>query len=626
MKTFPPKPGARYTIGHHTYEVVSIADDQISLCSLVNQYRRYLDHATFSTLEQRGEITLKQRAPVDYNMAANYLSLSEKDKKSYNTKLRYVCTALEKFGGRLPVKETKELIYVIRNETQDDTPPAYSTLARWVSIYLTNARNPLTLLRQKNRGQSKRVNQRAEELSKHYVETSYLTLERPSMKHSHELFKGHIAAENKTRFSEQLPTINPLSYSTFKRRIHKMDNSYKDTKRFGKKASRKLNKFGGHLYMSQNPFDTTFDSQVMDVMVVDSEGVAIGRPTLSAHLNPLTRRCCGWDISLGAPCAEKMMRATVRAIASNGKMSTITSDNGAEIFNIWAQSTFNLLGIKTDYVPIGDPDAKAHIERFFGTVNSSFCHNLPGTTKSSPTDRGDYPSEEKACLTIENLREIFKDWVDVYHDTWHSGIFTSPHLKHDSIVKEILPPEQPSEEELKTLCMSIWRVRITAGRVTKKGLFWTGPGLPEIARRLKKNEKAIVYFNPCDLGTVWVAHPNSPDEWHPAEGTRADYQQGLTLSDHDLILEALRSEKVTFNHDIASEKLYRLAEKIQNMRKKAGKKKSKKQKSDLDESAGHAAIEQPILVASVDITDLAEHQKTYVTYRQPADEDDKNGE
>ncbi|WP_369987825.1 hypothetical protein [Pseudomonas xanthosomatis] len=563
MNTCTPKTGAKYKLDGLIYEVISINDDQISLCCSTNQQRRYLDHQTFSGLEIRGKLSLQERAQTDLSLSANYLALPIKKQEKYKRRLHYVKTCLEKLGGTMPVAATKKLIAEIASITGDNHPPKYSTLAFWRHIYLSSMRNPFCLLPSPSPQRAKRTEVTSEHWLKHYLDTVYLTLERPSLKHAYTLFKGHIQAENKLRMQQDLPSICTPSYSTFRRRALKIDRYHCACRRFGPKQAQRMNKFSGHLFSSSGPNDATqYDTQIMDVLV--TQGNFRGRPSLSVHLSPSDRFCSGWDISLGAPCAEKMLRATIRAIVNQGKMSTIVADNGSEIANKLVQNFCSFVGIVIDYTPPGDPDAKAYIERFFNTVNSSFCHNLPGTTKSSPSDRGDYPSDERACMTIDDLREAFALWLDAYHDTWHEGILNSPRLKREKLRESYPPPEGMSEYDLKNLCLGVWRMRISGGRVKKLGLQWTGPGLPQISQNLKIGEKALVFYNPCNLGKVWVAHPDSPRDWLPAYAIRADYQEDLTLSDHVAIREQLRLEKRAFDSSIAVQKLYSLHLTIEN--------------------------------------------------------------
>ncbi|KAB0496571.1 hypothetical protein [Pseudomonas vancouverensis] len=575
MSISEPKVGAQYRLDGQVYEIVSIDGSDIAMCSLIHQYRRFIDRDMFASMEQKGKLILHQRAPIDISPAARFASMPELQQKMARTHFAYALECLENLDGRLPRIAGEAMIKRVADRIQDDDRPSLSSVRRWKKRLSDNNCNPLSLLRLAPKPRPKRLPTCAEELIQHYIDTVYLQRERPSITHAYKLLKGHIAKENRDRAKYSTERLKVPSYATFRRRILQKDSYYVTQKREGTKSARRKNKFSGHLYIDDDPYSVTlFDSHKMNVCVKDHRTGVVGRPVLSAHIVPATRENSGWDISLGAPCAEKMMRATIRAIIKNGKMAGIGGDHGSEILNNWTITTFKTLGINPNYVPIDDPDAKAMIERFFGTVSTGFTNNLPGTTKGSPEALGDYSSKEYACLTLEQLRTAYESWLEVYHNTWHEELYTSPAQKKIQLCSLAPPAEQYTEEELKDLCVSRWYLRLDGGRVYTKHLSWFGAGLPEVRQKLKRDQKAVVYYNPCDLGTVWVAHPETPDDRHPATATDPDYQNGLTLSDHELVVAQLLQERNNFNADIALIKLYELNEYVKAC-KESSQKKSK---------------------------------------------------
>ncbi len=60
-------------------------------------------------------------------------------------------------------------------------------------------------------------------------------------------------------------------------------------------------------------------------------------------------------------------------------------------------------------------------------------HTLPGTTFSNIKEKGDYPSEKKACLTLNELEK----WITIaitkyYHLRLHTGISQTPMKLYES--------------------------------------------------------------------------------------------------------------------------------------------------------------------------------------------------
>ncbi|WP_439253907.1 hypothetical protein [Pseudomonas monteilii] len=567
MEISIPRVGAQYKLDALIYEVISICDDTIALCSLVHSYRRFIDHTTFAAMEERGTLRLHQRAMTDCSREARMRSLPEDVVAEARWKANLLEKCLSKFGGKLPADETKQYL---RSLAQQPTPyrvPSYSTLAAWKKKYLANSGDPYCLLQARRPRRKKQFPAETEKLINHYINTVYLKLERPTTQHTYKLFRGEMLHNNHGRHSSGAMLLTIPSYATFRRRINALDRYLVASRRFGPKAAERLNKSGGHLYVANElGAVTNFDTTPLDIIVVDGDGKVLGRPTLSIHIDLATRMIVGWDIGQGAPCAEKMIRATMMAIINYGKMSAICSDHGKECFNKWAQTSCELLGITLDYVPVGNSDAKAFIERFFKTANLGIIHNLPGTTKSSPRERGDYPSEQRACFTIDNVREIFGTWLEIYHDTYHDELLTTPRKKYEMMQTLLPPPQRYEQSELKNLFLASWRLRLHRGRVQYRRLIWSGKGVPEVAQRLRPGQKAIVHYDPCDLGLVWVSHPDSPMDWHTAYATNPQYQTGLTLSEHLTLLSSLNMEKLKFNNDSACERLYLLSARIQEIK------------------------------------------------------------
>jgi putative transposase len=59
-------------------------------------------------------------------------------------------------------------------------------------------------------------------------------------------------------------------------------------------------------------------------------------------------------------------------------------------------------GIRLDHRPVGRPHFGGHIERLIGTMMGA-VHLLPGTTFSDVKQKGCYPSEARAILTLSEL-------------------------------------------------------------------------------------------------------------------------------------------------------------------------------------------------------------------------------
>ena len=115
-----------------------------------------------------------------------------------------------------------------------------------------------------------------------------------------------------------------------------------------------------------------------------------------------------------------------------GKPNIIHVDNGSDFHSNALIRGCLQHGIKIEYRPIGKPHYGGIIERVIGTM-MKLVHTIPGTTFSNIKEKGDYPSENKACLTLSELEK----WLIIaitkyYHLRLHTGISQTPLKLYES--------------------------------------------------------------------------------------------------------------------------------------------------------------------------------------------------
>lgn len=83
-------------------------------------------------------------------------------------------------------------------------------------------------------------------------------------------------------------------------------------------------------------------------------------------------------------------------------------DNGMEFHGNDLDSVAYDLGIRIQFCPKHQPRFKGVVERYLGTCNRFFAHQLPGTSLSRWHLRGDYDPLKHAVLIIGvNWREDY---------------------------------------------------------------------------------------------------------------------------------------------------------------------------------------------------------------------------
>ncbi|MDT4812437.1 Integrase core domain protein [compost metagenome] len=580
-------PGAQYSFNNDIYEVVT-SSDLITLRSINTKLHRHIGINDFAAMLANKTITKYQNAPIDLTSAPLLLALDERHQARYIRRHTYIQKLEHLFAGSLPRGKTNLAIQSIAAEIKDPKPPNYSTVYNWKKIFDENNRNPLALIRSEpNRPRGNLLSEETHELIQHFIHTEFFKAERASAKTIHKLICGEIQNINLERSKYTADFLKVPSYSTLRRAIMKLDGYLVDSHRHSRNFVTKKYHFGVKTEVAESLYgQAQGDTALMNLFVVDEHGIVMGRPILSAILDLGCRACTGWDISLGAPNAESFIKAIKMAVeakpegAIGGKMEELVVDNGPEVRNDRVKLIARLLGIELRYVPPGQPNAKAFIERFFRTVDTGLTHFIPGTTKSNPLEREDYDSTKQATLTLDELRAIFKRWLDeVYHETIHSSLHMSPKQALKKMSENHIPPERFSRDDLDFACLCSKRRTITGGRTQIFNLTWTGASLPDLARRLGK-KLAIVYYDPTNLGTVWTAHPEEPRHLFPAFATNPQYQEGLSLQSHNAVKERLAEEGKEFTNTAAHQALREIYSEISEISKSSQKPKdSQKPKS-----------------------------------------------
>lgn len=542
MSPLAPRVGAQYRIDGVTAEIIHVDEELVTLRHLSYHTTFHYRYDLFLTdLGNRNIIEIAS-PPGSGSKALAFLNADDPKVIEAKRKFHYVSKALDAFGGTLPVKPTEQLIADIHLQLNDAHPPCYSTLYKWIKIYKDTNFDRFSLLKSKSRlPRGAQVDGEIEDIIDHYIKTYYLNTRCVSQARIFAFVDAEIIKINLNRHTYSEHLLMRPSISTVRRRIKKCCHYDTDLKRHGRAyaekkhhQSRFLPEPGEVLYLAE------MDSHLLKTQLIDEEGNVLKIPAWATVIFEVkTRMVVGWELSLTPPCAEKSVRALKSAVLyipgeeyRRGKMLFLLSDNGTEFKNLWFASFVDHLGIIEGYAPPASPNARARGERFFKTFES-WLQEQPGSTSSSATDRADHIPDKHPFLTIEKVAYYFGKWVEtVYHTTYHRTLKKPPLVAWEHAMKNRLPPEKFCLDALDKLSRKVVYSKITHGRVHFLRLSWTGANLPEISARLYGKE-AICYYDPGDLGTIWVAHPSDPYNPVPAEATYPEYQNGLTLTEHE---------------------------------------------------------------------------------------------
>jgi putative transposase len=135
-------------------------------------------------------------------------------------------------------------------------------------------------------------------------------------------------------------------------------------------------------------------------------------------------------------------------------------------------------------------------------------HRLPGTTFSNTQERGDYPSEELASLTLEEIESFVLRWVvDVYHQKTHRGLYGKTPIEIWRTGEIGRTPRMPNDLDALEAVLGMRRsARVHHYGIELDSQQYHCPELGELARRLGPEARVDVRFRD-ELGYVWVHDP-----------------------------------------------------------------------------------------------------------------------
>ena len=607
-----PSVGSQYIVNGRIMQVIHVDEVVVTLRDLERTATRTLTIDAMLTEVSHQTIVPFARPPGAGSNALAFLNPQDPQVIAATRKHRYVDAVEKEQGGSLPVKATKALIERLSLEMGDPSPPSYNSVYKWTKRYRKHNRDRFCLLKEKSylpRG--KRLDPQVEKIIQEIIKQEYET-QPPSKPISiHRYIDGQITLINRLREGYSTRLLKTPSLSTVQRKIKKQCKLTTDLARYGADY---VKKYHHSSKFSDEPLELLelceIDNHLLDIVIIDEKGNCLGKILwLTIIFEIKTRNVIGWELSTAYPCAEKTIRALKKALLAvpgeerrRGKPIYLCSDNGTEFVNTIIRSFLDRLGILYERGPPYTPNSRARIERFFETFEL-WLHEQPGSTMLTLIERQYYDSEGEAAFTEVSMNRHVEDWIeDVYHQRPHRTLNMPPAVAWERAMNNHLPPEKFTEEALDTLCRGVQTATISAaGRVQFLCLSWYGAGLQEIRSKLKKKQLVTCYYNPLDLGVIWVAHPDDSRSPEPAYATNPEYQNGLTLTEHNLLHKQYLVAGREFDASVANVALLllrqRMAKEYEESRKLRSNAKSDKNTdllndTDLDNLATMAVPEE----------------------------------
>lgn len=280
------------------------------------------------------------------------------------------------------------------------------------------------------------------------------------------------------------------------------------------------------------------DHTQVDVILVDEEHrIPIGRPWITVAIDVFSRMVAGYYVSFDPPGALGTGLCIARAILPKrsdletleldvewpcqGIPAVIHADNAKEFRGRMLENACIEYGISLQFRPVRRPRYGGHIERLLGSLLSEI-HALPGSTFSSPADRGNYDSEKHAALTLSEFERWLANLVGGrYHNDFHTEIGTTPLRRYrEGILGDgarpgigalpvVRDPERLRLDFLPYLRRTVQPYGVMVDNIVYYADVlqrWIGAADPE---NLRRKRRFVFRRDPRDVSFLWFYDPDA---------------------------------------------------------------------------------------------------------------------
>ena len=331
------------------------------------------------------------------------------------------------------------------------------------------------------------------------------------------------------------------------------------------------------------------DHTVVDIIIVDPiDRLPIGRPYITIAIDIYSRCIAGFVLSLEPPSAvsvglclthiamDKTPWLALLGIDASwpiyGKPELIHVDNGSDFHSEALTRGCAQHGIKIEYRPPGKVHYGGIVERIIGTM-MKLVHDLPGTTFSNIVERGKYPSDTKACLTLAELEHWFIITITkYYHCKLHKGIEEIPIKRYEAglaLMKQAgkkLISINNAKSFLIDFLPIIYR-SLKRNGFTLDHIVYYSNALSSFIVNKDKYGKLLIRRDPRDLSRIYVHLPE--EQGYLEVSYRNISNPAISLFEHRIALKRIRAANKEQVHEVA---LFKAIDEIRDIVAKASTK------------------------------------------------------
>ncbi|CAM4081780.1 DDE-type integrase/transposase/recombinase [Bordetella pseudohinzii] len=523
-------------------ELLNLSPDEVHGKWLSGQW--HVDPASLGTMASATYVA----TPRDFS------TYSDHQQQVATRKLKYLQAVSPDTNRYEPVR-WKQLIDLHASQIGDENPPCSSSVQNWWRKYRVTKSIDALIPRKGGRASGRAAS--SYEIFEQAVAEVFLTLEKQPKVAVFERVSRHFATVNAARPSDQ-QLICPAR-STVYRWLNGLRQDIVDGARLGADAARAKYRIAlGGLRVDGVLERVEIDHTPLDLIVIDGETqLPLGRPWLTMAIDKASRFPMGFYLGLNTPNAHAVLQCLTRSILpktkwlaqypeikgswpAHGIPDLIAIDNGMDLHSSALEKACQEIGVQMLFCGARTPEHKGSIERFFRTMNQGLIHRLPGTTFSGVMQRGDYPSEDKAAITLELAHQLLTQWiVDIYAIRRVKCLGGSPLEKWSELsVKRVIElPQNP--EQLDVIAgIPATRTLFHYG-IELAGLHYNNIPLQEIRRRHGKSVPVDLKFYDQTVDHVHVFDPDAK-HYLRVPSVRAEYTKGLNREMHMRLRELAR--------------------------------------------------------------------------------------
>jgi putative transposase len=415
------EPGAKVNWGGRTYEVVNVTAETAFLVGKDNRWTR-LPLPLFRTLVDEGQLTQEAdpiAAAADAEADERWMTASEE--------------------ARAEAVRREKLLALLKEGVRSANGLVSRTADRWNAAYMDakarfNGRGIIGLLPKERSGnRNRRIEEEVAADLDAAIEELYKTKgRRPKMRTAYRTYRAR----------QRRLKRHAVAYETF--RLHVGWHSLEDLvrEREGAKAAYAHERRFWRLEW-QTPMHGQFplqfvhlDHTELDIDLVDSEGVELGRPWLTLALDAFSRRVLAFHLSFDPPSYISLMMVMREIVWQYGRLPVnVIVDGGKE----FASTAFEiLLGLGPCHKvtrPIAQSRFGAELESAFNVTTVQLIRNLAGGTEALKYVRRIVPEVDPANLATWTLKALTillsKYFYGVWDERPHPSLGMSPGRRFD---------------------------------------------------------------------------------------------------------------------------------------------------------------------------------------------------